>query len=209
MALIPNPLRGPHIVPSFIARVSWWVGRGFVIGLWNRLLKEVPPHVSGRKRKEDEGKMVPLKWKKWVWCNAMEKVYLSLSLSFSVSSFLCFVLVCPSKISFSLFSGLRNGHFPEAEPPNQKLKNDGDNDWPISELRKATVSWAVWPKIQNLMHTKNDIAQWIRLHLPSCRPAYHLSSYQFIFELCNVEKTKKAKKRPGLAIKKERRMTRS
>ena len=159
-----------------------------------------------RRRRQDGA--IKMKKVSLMQCDG-ESLSLSLSLSFSVSSFLCFVLVCPSKISFSLFSGLRNGHFPEAEPPNQKLKNDGDNDWPISELRKATVSWAVWPKIQNLMHTKNDIAQWIRQHLPSYCPAYHLSSYQFIFELCNVEKTKKAKKRPGLAIKKERRMTRS
>ena len=39
------------------------------------------------------------------------------------------------------------------------------------------------------------IAQWIRLSLPSCRPgiesqANHQRFYQFIFELCHVEKTK-------------------
>ena len=39
------------------------------------------------------------------------------------------------------------------------------------------------------------IAQWIRLLLPSCRPGFeslvhHQSFYQFIFDLCYVEKTK-------------------
>ena len=39
------------------------------------------------------------------------------------------------------------------------------------------------------------VAQWIRLRLPSCRPGFesqshHLSFYQFIFELCHVEKIK-------------------
>ena len=39
------------------------------------------------------------------------------------------------------------------------------------------------------------IAQWICLHLPSCRPgfesqAHHLCLNQFIFEMCHVEKTK-------------------
>ena len=39
------------------------------------------------------------------------------------------------------------------------------------------------------------IAQWIHLRLPSCHPGFksqalHLCFYQFIFELCHVEKTK-------------------
>ena len=47
-------------------------------------------------------------------------------------------------------------------------------------------------------------AQWIRLRLPSFCPrfesqAYHPRIYQFIFELCSVEKMKINKKRPGLA----------
>ena len=38
-------------------------------------------------------------------------------------------------------------------------------------------------------------AQWIHLHLPPCRPGlesqeHHLCFYQFMFELCHVEKTK-------------------
>ena len=49
----------------------------------------------------------------------------------------------------------------------------------------------------------STIAQWIRLHLPSCHhgfesQAHHLSFHQFI-ELYNVEKTKINKQRPGLA----------
>ena len=52
-------------------------------------------------------------------------------------------------------------------------------------------------------------AQWIRLRLPSFCPrfesqAYHPRIYQFIFELCSVEKMKINKKRPGLVhLKKE------
>ena len=47
------------------------------------------------------------------------------------------------------------------------------------------------------------IAPWIRLRLPSCCPgfesqAHHLCFHQFI-KLCNVEKTKINKNRPGLA----------
>ena len=47
------------------------------------------------------------------------------------------------------------------------------------------------------------ISQWIRLPLPSYRPrfesqAHHLCFHLFIV-LCNVEKTKINKKRPGLA----------
>ena len=43
------------------------------------------------------------------------------------------------------------------------------------------------------------IGQWIRLCLPSCRPAFesqanHLLFSQFVFELCHVEKTKINKK---------------
>ena len=48
------------------------------------------------------------------------------------------------------------------------------------------------------------IAQWIRLHLPSCCPgfesqAHHLCFHKFVKKLCNVEKTKINKKRPRLA----------
>ena len=44
------------------------------------------------------------------------------------------------------------------------------------------------------------IAKWISLCLPSCglrfeSQAHHLCFYQFIFELCRVEKTKINKKR--------------
>ena len=43
------------------------------------------------------------------------------------------------------------------------------------------------------------IAQWIRLRIQSCHPgfesqAHHLSFYQFVFELCLVEKTKTKQK---------------
>ena len=48
------------------------------------------------------------------------------------------------------------------------------------------------------------VAQWIHLHIPSCRPgfesqAHHLCLYQYYLELWNFEKTKIDKKRPGLA----------
>ena len=48
------------------------------------------------------------------------------------------------------------------------------------------------------------IAQWICLHLPFCRPrfesqAHQLRFYQFIFELCHVEKPKINKNEGGLA----------
>ena len=48
------------------------------------------------------------------------------------------------------------------------------------------------------------IAQWIRLCLPICHPrfeshAHHLCFYQFILNLCHVEKTKVCKKRAGLS----------
>ena len=48
------------------------------------------------------------------------------------------------------------------------------------------------------------IPQWIHLRFPSClsgfeSQAHHLCFYQFIFELCHVEKMKINKKRPGLA----------
>ena len=44
-------------------------------------------------------------------------------------------------------------------------------------------------------------AQWTRLCLPSCHPrfesqAHHQCFYQFVFQLCHVEKTKINKKRP-------------
>ena len=58
---------------------------------------------------------------------------------------------------------------------------------------------------QNYLYRGAAIAQWIRLCLPSCRPrfqpqAHHQHFYQFIFDLCHVEKTKINKKRPGLAF---------
>ena len=48
------------------------------------------------------------------------------------------------------------------------------------------------------------IAQWIHLQLPFCHPgfesqAHHQRFYQFIFDLCRVEKTKINKKSPGFA----------
>ena len=48
------------------------------------------------------------------------------------------------------------------------------------------------------------IAQWICLRLAYCCPGFksqanHLHFYQFIFELCRVEKTKINKKEAGLA----------
>ena len=47
------------------------------------------------------------------------------------------------------------------------------------------------------------IAQWICLHPPSCCPrfesqAHHLSFYQFIFELCHVEKDENKQKEVGI-----------
>ena len=47
------------------------------------------------------------------------------------------------------------------------------------------------------------IAQWMHLHLPSCHTGFksqthHLHLYQFIFELCRVEKTKINKKEAGI-----------
>ena len=54
------------------------------------------------------------------------------------------------------------------------------------------------------------MAQWICLRLPSCRPgfkpqAHHLRFYQFILELCNVEKAKINKRgRDGPFLKRQR-----
>ena len=49
------------------------------------------------------------------------------------------------------------------------------------------------------------IAQWIRLCFLSCQhwfksQAHHQHFYQFIFDLCHVEKTKINERRPGLAL---------
>ena len=60
---------------------------------------------------------------------------------------------------------------------------------------------------------KKQLAQWIRLHLPSCSPgfesqAHHLSFYQLVFELSHAEKTKLNKKRQGLAHLKNHQMLR-
>ena len=58
----------------------------------------------------------------------------------------------------------------------------------------------IWFQIRKTKNGVAAIVQWIRLCLPSCSPrfesqAYHLRFYQFIFELCYVEKTKISKKR--------------
>ena len=47
------------------------------------------------------------------------------------------------------------------------------------------------------------VAQWIHLHLPSCRPrfesqAHYLCFYQFKFKLSHVEKTKYTEKEAGI-----------
>ena len=55
--------------------------------------------------------------------------------------------------------------------------------------------WVLWA----------SIVHWICLRLPSCCPgfesqAHHLHFYQFIFELCHMEKTIIKKKRPEFPI---------
>ena len=81
--------------------------------------------------------------------------------------------------------------------PLQKLpKNWGDWGKLIgAKGLKSFIKSTIYPNLVTLA----AIAQWICLQLPSCHPglesqAHQLRFYQFIFELCHVEKTKINKK---------------
>ena len=72
--------------------------------------------------------------------------------------------------------------------------------WPDVEHRKWSYAYHTIVQLTNCQVGGATIGQWIRLCLPSCRPAFesqanHLLFSQFVFELCHVEKTKINKQR--------------
>ena len=87
----------------------------------------------------------------------------------------------------------KRGHCQICWPCQQHVVN-------VAQLEDRLLSA---PDINSLQKRGAAIAQWIRLHLPSCHPGFesqaqHLSFYQFKFELCHVEKDKNKQKEAGI-----------